>query len=282
MHAMARIGAIWFSAVLTGCSVGPGVGGDGPPPSGSVPGSTATATPRAEPKSRYGNPSSYVVFGKRYYVLDSADGFVERGVASWYGKKFHGRRTSSGETYNMHGMTAAHKSLPLPTYVEVTNLKNGRQLILRVNDRGPFHGNRIIDLSYAAAGTLGIVANGTGLVEVRVLGFAESTKATDGQTSQAPENAQAKVARAERDSIVRAEPRLFLQAGAFFGAVNAQRLRDRLLSMQAAAVSVEATLVNGQRMHRVRVGPLVDVARADRISDDIVNAGMEMPRIVIE
>ena len=101
-----------------------------------------------EPKSRYGNPESYVVFGKRYYVKDSSKGYVETGIASWYGTKFHGRRTSSGETYDMYAMTAAHKTLPLPTYVEVTNLNNGRSIIVKVNDRGRFHEIRIIDLSY--------------------------------------------------------------------------------------------------------------------------------------
>ena len=125
--------------------------------------------PKVEPRSRYGNPSSYVVFGKTYYTLPSSEGYVERGIASWYGKKFHGRPTSSREPYNMYAMTAAHTQLPLPTYVLVTNLKNGKQIIVRVNDRGPFHDNRIIDLSYTAATKLDIVREGTGLVEVRAL-----------------------------------------------------------------------------------------------------------------
>ena len=128
------------------------------------------AVPKEEPKSRYGNPKSYVVFDKRYYVMESNKGFVEKGIASWYGTKFHGRRTSSGETYDMYAMTAAHKNLPLPTYVEVTNLKNGKKIIVKVNDRGPFHENRIIDLSYTAATKLDIVKNGTGLVEIRAVG----------------------------------------------------------------------------------------------------------------
>ena len=127
------------------------------------------AVPRSEPRSRYGNPDSYEVFGKRYYVMDSSKGFSERGIASWYGTKFHGRRTSSGERYDMYAMTAAHKSLPLPTYVRVRNLKNQRSIIVKVNDRGPFHNNRIIDLSYAAAHKLGIAGAGTGLVEIAAL-----------------------------------------------------------------------------------------------------------------
>ncbi len=129
----------------------------------------ANAIPRVEPHSRYGNPESYVVFGQRYYVKKSSLNHVERGVASWYGTKFHGRRTSSGEPYDMLAMTAAHKSLPLPTYAEVTNLENGRKIIVKINDRGPFKKNRIIDLSYAAAIKLDITRAGTGLVEVRTI-----------------------------------------------------------------------------------------------------------------
>ena len=125
--------------------------------------------PKVESKSKYGNPKSYVVFGKRYYVKDSAKGYVEQGIASWYGTKFHGRRTSSGETYDMYAMTAAHKTLPLPTYARVTNLENGRSVMVKVNDRGPFHQNRIIDLSYSAATRLGIVKTGTGRVEVEAI-----------------------------------------------------------------------------------------------------------------
>ncbi len=129
----------------------------------------ADAVPKVEPKSRYGNPKSYVVFGKRYHTKASSRGHVEKGLASWYGKKFHGRKTSSGERYNMYAMTAAHKTLPLPTYARVTNVKNGRSIVVRVNDRGPFHGKRIIDLSYVAARKLGVVKTGTAMVEVRAI-----------------------------------------------------------------------------------------------------------------
>lgn len=126
-------------------------------------------TPRAEMKSRSGNQPTYEVFGHTYHVLDTSRGYDEVGVASWYGEPFHGRRTSSGETYDMNRLTAAHRSLPLPTYVEVTNLENGRQIIVRVNDRGPFHDGRLIDLSYAAARKLDVVGPGTARVRVRAL-----------------------------------------------------------------------------------------------------------------
>ncbi|NIA01422.1 MAG: septal ring lytic transglycosylase RlpA family protein, partial [Planctomycetia bacterium] len=127
------------------------------------------AIPRVEPKSRYGNPASYVVLGKRYTTLASSKGYKKRGIASWYGTKFHGHRTSSGESYDMYEMSAAHKTLPLPTYARVSNLRNGRSVIVKINDRGPFHENRVIDLSYAAASRLGILGKGTGLVEVEAI-----------------------------------------------------------------------------------------------------------------
>ena len=136
-----------------------------PPPTASVP----DAVPRPEPRARYGNPPFYDVFGKRYYVLSSSVGYWERGVASWYGPGFHKEKTSTGELYDMYGMTAAHKTLPLPAYVRVTNLQNGRSVVVRVNDRGPFVGNRIIDLSYTAAAKLDMLRNGTAMVDVRAI-----------------------------------------------------------------------------------------------------------------
>jgi rare lipoprotein A len=140
---------------------------DGPPDDESIDlASIPDAVPRDEPPSRYGNPDSYEALGKTYYVLPSAAGFTQTGRASWYGKQFHGRRTSSGEPYNMFKMTAAHKRLPIPSYVRVTNLDSGKQIIVRVNDRGPFHDGRIIDLSYVAARRLDVVAHGS--VPVRI------------------------------------------------------------------------------------------------------------------
>ncbi len=127
------------------------------------------AVPRAEVKSRLGNPKSYEVDGKEYRVLETSAGYRQTGIASWYGRAFHGKRTSSGEVYNMYRMTAAHKALPLPTYVRVTNRENGRNVVLRVNDRGPFVDGRIIDVSFVAAIRLGIFGRGTAQVEVVAL-----------------------------------------------------------------------------------------------------------------
>jgi rare lipoprotein A len=153
--------------LFSGCSSGPAKDSapGGAPDLAGIP----DAVPKVEPKSKYGNPESYVVFGKRYYTKASSKGHVERGLASWYGKKFHGRRTSSGERYDMHAMTAAHKTLPLPTYARVTNVQDGRSVVVKINDRGPFHGKRVIDLSYSAARKLGVVAKGTAMVEVRAI-----------------------------------------------------------------------------------------------------------------
>ncbi len=131
--------------------------------------------PKAEPRSRSGNMATYVVRGKRYYTKGDSKGHIETGVASWYGPGFHGRKTSSGERYDMHAMTAAHKTLPLPTYALVTNLDNGQSAVVRINDRGPFHGPRVIDLSKAAAARVGVLAKGTARVEVRTLEPGEPT-----------------------------------------------------------------------------------------------------------
>jgi len=175
---MIRIGiALALAALLIACSgppprresapvavpIPPAVPAQGtpPPPPPAVLQSIPDAVPRVEPRSTRGNPVSYEVFGKRYFILATAEGYRERGVASWYGPDFHARPTSSGEPYDMYGMTAAHKTLPIPAYARVTNLSNGRSVIVRINDRGPYSGGRIIDVSFAAARALGIVTLGT-------------------------------------------------------------------------------------------------------------------------
>ena len=138
-------------------------------PSGPHPAAFKSIHPKAEPLSHYGNPARYQVDGKEYRVMATAKGYKSRGLASWYGVKFHKQRTSSGDAYDMYAMTAAHKTLPLPTYVKVKNLSNGRTATVKVNDRGPFHSDRLIDLSYAAATQLGILPQGTALVEIEAI-----------------------------------------------------------------------------------------------------------------
>lgn len=142
---------------------------DGPPNYNVDVSKIPNAVPKVEPRARYGNQKSYTVFGKRYYTLQSSHGYTAVGTASWYGTQFHTLRTSSGERYNMLAMTAAHKTLPLPTYVEVTNLRNHRKIIVKVNDRGPFSSNRLIDLSYVAAKKLGMIGHGTALVKIKAI-----------------------------------------------------------------------------------------------------------------
>jgi rare lipoprotein A len=161
-------GFILISLLIASCA-----SVDGPPVVRSplpAPRELPDAAPRTDAPSARGNPESYVVLGKRYFVLPTNQGYVERGIASWYGTKFHGRSTSNGERYDMYAMTAAHKTLRLPAYARVTNLRNGKQVVVRVNDRGPFHDNRVIDLSYAAAQKLEMAGEGTALVEIEVVG----------------------------------------------------------------------------------------------------------------
>ena len=226
------------------------------------------AVPRVEPRSRYGNPGSYVVNGKQYFTLSSARGFTQRGIASWYGREFHGRRTSSGEAYDMYKMTAAHKTLPLPTYVSVRNLGTGRTIVVRVNDRGPFHGNRILDLSYAAATKLGIARRGTGLVEVRAL-----------EPGSSPRRAE----RARRARSEMSRPTgLFVQAGSFRAASNARALRTRLAAISRVPVLVRRAVSNGRVMYRVWLGPVSSVEEADQLSHVLGVLGIEGPRIVVE
>lgn len=155
--------------LLGGCATQGGRGSAGASADGSDGSSIADAVPRVEPLSKTGNAESYKVRGKRYFTKKSAAGHIERGLASWYGGQFHGRKTSSGERYDMYAMTAAHKTLPLPSYVRVTNMENGRTAVVRVNDRGPFHGPRVLDLSYSAAKKLGVIPQGTAMVEVRAI-----------------------------------------------------------------------------------------------------------------
>ena len=174
MHFRKNLLPLLLISLVSGCV---GIQGpSGPPPGDSgpdrIPAGVLTQpdpTPRDEPLSASGNSMSYVVFGKRYNRLKSARGFDQVGVASWYGKKFHGRLTASGERYDMYSMTAAHKSIPLPTFARVTNLANNRSIVVRINDRGPFVDDRLIDLSYAGAAKLDMLKEGTARVRVVAL-----------------------------------------------------------------------------------------------------------------
>ena len=225
------------------------------------------AVPKNEPKSRYGNPESYVVFGKRYYVLDSSKNYVEKGIASWYGTKFHGRRTSSGETYDMYAMTAAHKTLPLPTYVQVKNLNNGKYIIVKVNDRGPFHENRIIDLSYTAAIKLDIIKKGTGLVEVRVIDPMRSTK-------------NSLVNEKKNETSTNQDISFYIQVGTFGELENAEILKQKLSSLGDDLIKISNVVTSGKTLYRVRIGPITDTKLSDPIVAKLSSFGIFKYRIV--
>jgi rare lipoprotein A len=249
------------------------------------PNSVPDAVPRVEARSRYGNPPFYRVFGKRYYVLSSNVGYVERGVASWYGPGFHKVRTSNGESYDMYAMTAAHKTLPLPAYVRVTNLQNGRSVVVRVNDRGPFVGNRIIDLSYTAAAKLDMVHNGTAFVEVRSIDpAAPATPAIEVVTSPLapPSNPPPVAATAPAAAPVNVGAPLFVQAGAFGDPANAQRLAQRLRGGAYGTVFVRDDQIAGRRMYRVRIGPVPNVAEFDRIVAALERDGVQDAHLALD
>ena len=247
--------------LLAGCTFGVPIGDRSP----------GQAYPSKPAKSKQGNPSSYVVFGKRYHVMDSArtDGFVQRGIASWYGIKFHGRKTSSGEIYNMHEMTAAHKTLPIPVYVHVRNLDNGRTAVVRVNDRGPFIDGRIIDLSYAAAKKLGVKGPGTANVEISVIdqGQTEPTRVVRAIPLAAAE---------ERD-----QP-LFIQMGSFSSLGNAETLVRDLHAANESSARVWTLETENGRFYRVRLGPLYDIDEANAIVARLRTKGFENQRIVVQ
>lgn len=228
-----KIGTVLLVSLLSAC-FGPSRNDDGfpeviPPNLDSIP----DAVPVDLPRSRYGNPKQYEVLGGRYFVLQSAAGYKERGLASWYGTKFHGRRTSSGEPYDMFAMTAAHKTLPLPAFVRVTHLGNGRSIIVKVNDRGPFHAGRIIDLSYTAAAKLDILGHGSAMVEV--------------------------------ETVSPGAPRIagspgFLEVGATADPIQAVALREEVARLGLATVEIRSEERGNEVWHRVLVGPFDDNA----------------------
>ncbi|MDO6563274.1 septal ring lytic transglycosylase RlpA family protein [Amphritea sp. 1_MG-2023] len=230
------------------------------------------AVPRVEAKSRGGNKSPYTVLGKTYYVMASGMGYKERGVASWYGKKFHGHKTSNGEIYNMYAMSAAHKSLPLPSYVQVTNLNNGRKVIVRVNDRGPFHGGRIIDLSYAAASKLDMLGHGTANVEV---------EAIDPQRWNTSTAAAISTPLAPPPEATASNGARYLQVGAFSLATTAteaqQELETMLPGYQVRIVPLQRP---NKTLYRVQVGPVLLNANLAELISRIEAAGYLRPHLV--
>ena len=239
---------------------------DGPPE--RVPDNLADvpeAVPREEPLHRFAN-RPYIVFGQTYVPVINREPTKERGIASWYGKKFHGQKTSSGETYDMFKMTAAHRTLPIPSYARVTNLKTGQSVVVRINDRGPFHSNRLIDLSYAAAQRIGLAARGSGMVEVERVFDAPVREPSISQTPPAP------AAAVQTPLVIAESSGLWLQLGAFSSHDGAASFRDkvaRALSWNNEPIEISA---HGG-LHRVRLGPYRNreeaVAIADRVRQSL-------------
>lgn len=237
---------------------------DGPPDFDVDISKIPDAIPKVEPLSKYGNPATYVANGHRYYVMKSAKDYQAKGIASWYGMKFHKQRTSSGEPYDLAAMTAAHTTLPIPTYVQVTNLQNGRHVIVKVNDRGPFEDKRLIDLSFAAAKKLGVTAHGTALVEV---------KAIDPLQPQTVLN--------QPPPAEIGNPHLYLQLGAFALRENADHLAEKVKVWTTAPVLIKTAEHNGAPIYRVQIGPLANVDVSDDLHDKLKSAGLGTPIVAI-
>ena len=233
-----------------------GPGANPPPNLSEIP----DAVPRVEPLHRYAN-RPYQVFGQSYVPLAAGQPYRKRGIASWYGKKFHGQKTSIGEVYDMYAMTAAHRTLPIPSYARVTNVANGRSVIVRINDRGPFHSDRIIDLSYAAAYRLGYVQAGSAMVEVESI-----------DASQPLQEAKREAGQDAKSGELKEEPGVYLQVGAFSSRENAEGLRERI-GRELASLSSQVRVLALGGMWRLRVGPYPssDAARsaAERIEAEL-------------
>ena len=269
--------------------------------------------PKDEPRSQYGNKSPYSVLGETYRVLPNCKDYIERGLASWYGNKFHGYTTSNFEQYDMYAYSAASKTLPLPCYVRVTNLENGKSVVVRVNDRGPFVANRIVDLSYVAAIKIGVWPKGTAMVEVRGIDPAHPDKALpESRTAAAPADTRgtrpvdtrtADTHGADtRSTDTRApsaaahgappasastpqktpKPALYLQVGAFSDAANAERAANTVRAAQLGDVRVVEADVNGKSLRRVRLGPLRDADEADRVTPKLRALGLGEPRVAVD
>jgi rare lipoprotein A len=245
--------------VAAGCATpakrNPYYSDDGPPQ--SVPGDldrVPDAVPRPEPPHRAAN-RPYTVFGETYTPVVNTQPFRQRGVASWYGRKFQGQKTASGEPYDMFKMTAAHKTLPIPSYVKVTNLANGRSVVVRINDRGPFHSNRIIDLSYAAASRIGIAAKGSGMVEIERVFEAPKEEAA---ATPAPPSAPV-------SALAPEPPGLWIQLAAFSSGEAADAFRDKV-AREMTWIREPVQVVRSEGVARVRLGPYRTREEAEAIA----------------
>ncbi|MDH5183435.1 MAG: septal ring lytic transglycosylase RlpA family protein [Gammaproteobacteria bacterium] len=249
------------------------------------------AVPRVEPRSRYGNPIRYTQFDKTYTLLKACKDYKSQGDASWYGTKFHGQRTSSGETYDMYSMTAAHKTLPIPCYARVTNLDNGKSIVVRINDRGPFHEGRIIDLSYVAAAKLDMLKKGTARVEVSVIDPNAPIQTPAALPEPTPHLVQTEAANtvdtnaeANQTEIPANQgtsddsSRLYLQVAAYAQRANAEKAQAKLMPILAEEIVIQPQ-ENG--LFKLWVGPLASVEEADKISAQLSGHGYANTHVII-
>lgn len=265
------------SSVLAGCtSIAPSSKDSGPKSPVDV-SHIPDAVPRYEPRTIAGNKSPYTVLGKTYYLLPDSKGYKEQGIASWYGNKFHGRNTSNGEVYNIYGMTAAHKTLPIPSYVRVRNLQNNKTIVVRVNDRGPFHEGRIIDLSYAGAKKLGFIDQGTAPVEVEALEPLSpmAPVAASDVIATLPEP----IAAASVNGESRLPDNTFLQVGAFSNLAAAQSLRQSVQGITEYPVQI-SKLERNPVLYRVRIGPVIKQADALDLQERLRKNSLPVAQIV--
>jgi len=245
-----RLAVFLWASLLLGCA-----GASRPPIVDSAPPAVdpqvvQDAVPYPAPIMPAGNSSPYTVLGKSYHVMHSAQGYQEEGIASWYGLKFHGRKTANGERFNSYLATAAHKTLPIPTWLRVTNLANNRQIVVKVNDRGPFHGDRLIDLSYGAALKLGFAEKGTAPVRLEAIDV-------PGMTDLRPQSVG-----------------IYLQIGAFARQQSAQTVRDQAAMVLDAPVTIERAENGGTTLYRVRVGPLQSEPAREQVKRQLQLAGL--------
>ncbi len=292
-----KLGLIFLVAAIAGCSAPSrySMDTDAAPDTELDVSDLPDPVPVYEPKSRGGNKPSYEVWGKTYHVLPTAEGYKERGGASWYGAKFHGHQTSNGEIYNMYEMSAAHKSLPLPTYAKVTNLDNRRSVIVRINDRGPFHEGRIIDLSYAAAKKLGYYSSGIAHVEVEAITVAQFPADTSDNAAVAPTTSNQRPAPEVVNTRAQTSPLAagygyYVQVGAFSTESAAQQLKHRVdaetkESVYAATAAVSSSNVRTASdakkvFHRVRLGPFYDLRQAEQLLKQLTASKVGSPMII--
>ncbi len=283
---LASVGLLLLTFLLTACGSSPRSTEivDAAPPNPIDVSTIPDAVPKPEPITIAGNKSPYTVFNKTYTVMPDSLGYQTRGTASWYGTKFHGRKTSNGETYSIYRMTAAHKTLPIPSYVRVTNLENNRQVIVRVNDRGPFHGDRVIDLSYAAAVKLGYADKGTARVEIEAIdtrGQLVASKSEPIPTSTETKTETKTEVKNENDSLPPKHRSHYLQAGAFQTEQAALSLQQRLQGFTKERVFVERPDTE-QSYYRVRIGPLASLIVAQQLRESLQSANLAVPNLLYQ